>query len=152
MQLAPLILLIIHVVAAITWVGAVFMNTFIDWPSARRSVPDGQFPFRFIMEQGKRVFYAVYTGIAFTWVSGIGLIVLKPPQTSDALLMVGGKLALLLLMTGITLYGTFSSWHKLQTSTHTEALQRHRPYIFRSRAIYVLGIIASVVGVILSRS
>ena len=50
------ILLLNHLIASIVWVGSVFMGAFIDWPSAKKSVPRGQFPFKFIVGQGRRVF------------------------------------------------------------------------------------------------
>jgi uncharacterized membrane protein len=152
MQLARHILLNIHLVAAVTWVGAVFMGAFIDWPVARQSVPKGEFPFRFIVGQGNRVFYPVYTGMVLIWISGIGLTLLNPPQTVLALTMVLVKVFALLVMTGFTLYGSLSSWPKLQMATHKEALKSHRYYIYRAMTTYVMGILGSVLGSILSRS
>lgn len=135
-----------HVIAGIIWVGAVFMGTFIDWPSARASVSKGRFPFKFIVGQGNRVFYSVYSGIIILWISGIGLVLVDPPSGTFELVMVIIKIACLFFMTAFTLYGTLSTWPKLQLATHEEAYKHYKYYMYRAVGTFSLGIVASLAG------
>ena len=135
-----------HVIASIVWVGSVFMGTFIDWPAAKASKREGVFPFEFIVGQGSRVFYSVYTGIALLWISGIGLIVAAPPEGVLDIAMITIKVTCLSLMTGFTLYGTLSTWPKLQLATHEEAFTHYKYYMYRAVGTFTFGIIASVAG------
>ncbi|MDQ1152384.1 putative membrane protein [Sphingobacterium zeae] len=136
----------IHLIATILWVGAVYMGAVIDWPAARDSVKKGQFPFRFIIGQGTRVFYSVYTGISLLWISGIGLTILGPPLVGPAKIMLVLKVLLLMTMTGLTMYGTFGTWSKLQLSLDEEATERYEGYIFRAYITLISGLIASILG------
>jgi uncharacterized membrane protein len=140
------VLLNVHLIATIVWIGAVFMGTFIDWPSAKQSVKENEFPFRFIVGQGSRVFYSVYTGIFLIWTSGIGLVITHPPQTPREIMMLAGKTMALLFMTGFTMYGTFSTWPKLQVATHKEAHRLYENYMRRAMATFTFGLIAAVLG------
>lgn len=140
------ILLNIHLFATIVWVGSVYMGTFIDWPAAKASVKKGEFPFLFIVGQGRRVFYSVYTGIFFLWTSGLGLIALHPPQTGQELMMVLIKTGCLFLMTAFTVYGTFSTWRKLQVATHSEAYGHYKMYMYRAVGTFLMGVMASLIG------
>lgn len=140
------ILLTFHLCASIVWVGSVFMGTFIDWPASRESVKKGHFPLQFIIGQAKRVFYSVYAGIVLLWVSGIGLMLLNPPQTSQETVMTGMKIFALFIMTSFTLYGTISTWPKMQFATHKEAYGMYKFYMYRATVTFIMGIIASVIG------
>lgn len=144
--MARVILLNIHLFATIVWVGSVFMGTFVDWPAARKAVKEGEFPFKFIVGQGNKVFLFVYTGIFFLWTSGIGLLILRPPQTGKEMVMLSIKGFSLFMMTAFTLYGTFSTWRKLQVSTHTEAFHHYKFYMYRAMGTFLLGSLASLVG------
>ena len=139
-------LLNVHLISTIVWVGAVFMGTFIDWPSAKKSVIEKEFPFRFIIGQGSRVFYSVYSGIVLIWISGIGLVMLHPPQTKKEIIMLVGKTIALLFMTGFTMYGTFSTWPKIQLATHQEAHKLYENYMKRAIGTFTFGIIGAVLG------
>lgn len=133
-------------ISTIVWVGAVFMGTFIDWPSAKESVKEKEFPFRFIVGQGSRVFYSVYSGIFLMWFSGIGLVILHPPSGFREIMMLFGKTVALSVMTGFTLYGTFSTWPKIQVATHREAHKLYQNYMYRAMATFTSGIIGAVLG------
>lgn len=146
-EIAKKILLSIHVVASILWVGAVYMGAAIDWPAAKNSVPKTKFPFKFIIGQGTRVFYSVYIGITLLWVSGIGLTVITIPVTERDIVILCLKLFCLLTMTVLTLYGTFFTWPKLQTSLDQEANKKYKNYIFRAYITLISGIIAAILGV-----
>ena len=136
----------IHLVATIIWVGAVYMGAFIDWPSARESMAKGKFPFKFIVGQGTKVFYSVYTGIFLLWFSGISLLIIKPIESKTQILMVAVKVFCLLIMTLFTLYGTVFTWPKLQLATNEEAFRIYKYYIIRAICTFVCGIIASLIG------
>lgn len=140
------ILLTAHLVASLVWVGAVFMGSFIDFYAAKESVKEGAFPFRFIIGQGKRVFYSVYFGIFVLCTTGIGLTIHHPPQTRTEIFMLVVKMSALFLMTAFTLYGTFFTWPKIQLSTSEEAYELYKYYNYRAHAVFVLGIIASILG------
>ena len=140
------IFLTVHLVSAILWVGSVYMGTFFDWPSARESVKEGEFPFRFIVGQGRRIFYSVYMAISFLWITGAGLVMLNPPQDSRTTMMLVAKGICLFLMTAFTMYGTFSTWPKLQLATHAEAHEYYKYYMYRALGTFFCGVIASVLG------
>lgn len=140
------IFLTLHLVGSIVWIGSVFMGTYIDWPSARKSVKEGEFPFKFIIGQGSRVFYSVYLGIVMLWITGIGLTYNHPPQTTREYGMLALKVFFLILMTLSTLYGTFSTWPKIQLATSKEAFEHYKWYMYRSQGIFILGIISAVLG------
>lgn len=135
-----------HLVASTVWVGAVFMGTFIDWPSARASVPERRFPFRFIVGQGRRVFYSVYSGITILWVTGLALVVLRPPTTGWELSAVLFKVAALFFMTAFTLYGTLRTWPKLQLATDEEAYHHYKFYMYRAVGTFTFGLLAAIAG------
>jgi len=136
----------IHLVATIIWVGAVYMGAFIDWPAARESMAKGKFPFKFIVGQGTKVFYSVYTGITLLWISGIGLLILTPIDSKKQIFMIAIKIFCLLIMTSFTLYGTLSTWPKLQLATNHEAFSIYKNYIIRAIVTFTCGIIGSVIG------
>lgn len=141
-----IILINIHVIASIVWVGSVFMGTFIDWPAAKASVKPGKFPFQFIIGQGRRVFYSVYFGILILWVSGIALLIVAPPQETLKVILAIIKIVCLLFMTGFTLYGTLRTWPKMQLATHEEAFHHYKYYMYRAVGTFSFGIIASLAG------
>lgn len=143
------IFLVNHLIAAIVWVGAVYMGAFIDWPAAKASVPKRNFPFRFIVGQGTKVFYSVYFGIFLLWTSSIGLICTTTFHARWQLAILGVKLLCLLIMTLFTLYGTFFTWRKLQLSTHEEAFATYKYYMLRAYTTFSCGIAASVLGLFL---
>lgn len=140
------VLINMHVIAAIVWVGAVFMGTFIDWPAAKESVEKGKFPFKFIIGQGRRVFYSVYTGIIILWGSGIGLVIINPPTDTFKTVLVIIKIVSLFFMTVFTLYGTFATWPKMQLATDEEAYRHYKFYMYRAMGTFTFGIIASIAG------
>ena len=135
-----------HLIAGIVWVGSVFMGAFIDWPSAKKSMPKGNFPFKFIIGQGTGVFYSVYLGIFFLWISGIGLIFLNPVETTFKKIIIVFKICCLIVMTLFTMYGTFYTWPKLQLSNDEEAFKLYKSYIMRAMITFISGLIASVLG------
>lgn len=137
---------ILHLVSAIVWVGSVFMGTFVDWPAIRESMDGGRFPFHFIVGQGRRVFVAVYVGITSQIVSGVGLVSLRPPETTQQLVMLSIKGMALAFMVGATVYGTLVTWRKLQFATHAEAFRHYRVYMLRAMGTFVCGIVGSVLG------
>ncbi len=138
--------LTMHLIASLVWVGAVFMGSFIDWPAAKETVKSGEFPFRFMIGQGRRVFYSVYFGIFILWFSGIGLMMVNPPSGSRAIAMLSIKVFALFLMTAFTLWGTFKTWPNLQLATHEEAFNHYKFYTYRAKAVFVLGMMASIMG------
>ncbi len=141
MILAEKILLSLHAIAGAIWIGSVFMGAFIDAPAAEESVEKGKFPFRFIIGQGKRVFYSVYFGIFQLWATGIGLLIVHPPQNGMETKMIIGKFFFLSVMTVFTLYGTFITWPKMQLATDKEAYALHKFYNYRAYGTFVSGIL-----------
>jgi hypothetical protein len=139
-------LMIFHLTSAIVWIGAVFMGTFVDWPVIRRAATNGRFPFDFIVGQGVRVAPAVYVGIISQLVSATGLVLLRPPQTVQQMVMLTVKAICLAFMTGSTLYGTFATWRKIQFATHQEAYALYETYMLRASITFLCGIAASVIG------
>lgn len=136
----------IHLFASIVWVGSVFMGTFVDWPAAQLSVKKGEFPFGFIINQGRKVFLYVYIGIFFLWTSGIGLVMLHPPFSNKEIIMLTIKVISLVMMTAFTMYGTFSTWRKLQVATNAEAFQYYKFYMYRAMGTFFCGSLASILG------
>lgn len=151
MNIVPNILMMIHILSAILWIGAVFMGSVIDWPAIKSQFTEGKFPFRFIVGQGSRVFPWVYIGILSQIISGIGLTFYFPPTSGTESALLGLKVTCLLIMTGLTLYGTLSTWPKLQVSTDSEAFIRYRFYIIRAYVTCSLGMVGAAAGVIVSR-
>jgi uncharacterized membrane protein len=144
------ILLIMHVLPTIVWVGSVYMGTFIDWPVAQNIVNKNTFPFRFIVGQGTRVYYSVYFGIILVWLSSVGLIIYSSIDWNlQRTIMIIGKIICLILMTGFTLYGTFYTWPKLQLATAEEAKTLYKRYMKRATGTFILGIIATIIGVLM---
>lgn len=137
---------ILHLTSAILWVGSVFMGSFIDWPVIRSATPKGRFPFDFIVGQGHRVFAAVYVGVVSQLVSSIGMVVLRPPQTPQQTVMLGFKGVALTFMVGSTIYGSLSTWPKIQFATNGEAFGYYKMYMRRAYAVVVLGLMSSVIG------
>ena len=144
MALAEKILLSIHLVAGVVWGGSVFMGAFIDWPAAKESVEENKFPFKFVIGQGRRVFYSVYFGIFQLWGSGIGLFIVNPPQNKLENILFFLRVMCLFFMTSFTLYGTFVTWPKIQLSTNREAFRLHRFYNYRAYGTFVFAISASL--------
>ncbi len=140
------IILTIHLIACIVWVGSVFMGTFVDWPAARASRPNGKFPFNFIVGQGATVFKFVYGGIVILLVSGFALVYLKPPQTDWQYTLLYIKMIALAIMAGMTLHGTFDTWPKLQFSTDEEAFGHYRFYMNKAKVTFISGLIAAILG------
>ncbi|UFP96323.1 hypothetical protein [Gloeobacter morelensis] len=135
-----------HAVAAAVWVGAVFMGSVIDWPVARATVEPHQFPFRFIVGQGHRVFVWVYAGIAILLVSGAALLWLAPPRTPFENTLAALKILALAVMVGNTLYGSLRTWPNLQFATAEEAKFLYRGYMIRAYITCSSGIFAIVLG------
>jgi uncharacterized membrane protein len=150
MEIAHRILLMAHVLSATLWIGAVFMGAIVDWPAARLGMKAGKFPFAFIVGQGSRVFPYVYFGIITQLVTSIGLYFIHPAQEGQALGIVIVKSLCLALMTAFTLYGTFSTWPKLQLATDGEAFRAYRNYIRRAYATCTAGLVATCLGVVLN--
>jgi len=144
MIIAEKILLSAHLVAGIVWVGSVFMGTFIDWPTAKSIVKKGNFPFDFIVGQGRRVFYSVYFGICMLWSTGLALFFVHPPANSTEIGILLLKTVCLFLMTAFTLYGTFFTWPKIQFATHEEAFNHYKFYMYRAIGTFTSGIIGSI--------
>ncbi len=138
------IILSIHLVAGITWIGSVFMGAFIDWPSAKESMPENEFPFRFIIGQAKRDFYSVYFAITMLWSSSIALFIVHPPQSKAQIIMVSLKGLCLFLMTVFTLHGTFDTWPKLQLATNKEAFKHYKFYMLKAYGTFSFGIIGAL--------
>jgi uncharacterized membrane protein len=139
-----------HIIPSIIWIGSVYMGTFIDWPVCKDINEKGRFPYNFIVGQGKKVYYSVYLGIILLWCSGIALIFLSPTDWSvRRIVLIIIKTICLSLMTGFTLYGTLVTWPKLQLSTNDEAYKYYRQYMRRATGTFVLGIIATITGIIL---
>jgi hypothetical protein len=139
-------LMIFHLTSAIIWVGAVFMGAFIDWPVARRAARDGKFPFDFIVGQGVRVAPMVYFGMVSQVVSGVGLLILLPPQSPQQVVFVIVKGLCLAFMVGSTVYGTLGTWRKIQFATDREAFELYDIYILRASITFTCGLAASVIG------
>lgn len=142
----PKIFMVNHIIASVVWIGAVYMGAFIDWPAAKKTVPPGKFPFKFIINQGKGVFWGVYIGIVILWVSGIGLTLTTPITSTGQAILIGFKMLCLLIMTLFTMYGTFFTWKKLQLATHEEAFALYKYYMIRAYTTFSCGIAASVLG------
>jgi hypothetical protein len=118
------------------------MGAFIDVPSAEGSVEKGKFPFKFVIGQGRRVFYSVYFGIIQLWGTGIGLFIVHPPTNTIETRLFLGKTFCLLIMTLFTFYGTFYTWPKMQLATHKEAFRLHKYYNYRAYGTFTCGIMA----------
>ena len=143
------VLIVSHVISTAIWVGAVFMGSVIDPPAAQKSMGRQGFPVSFFVEQGIRVFPYVYFGIVVVFISGIGLIILYPPQNGIEIFFLSLKLLALAIMTGNTLYGTLRTWPKIQFATPDEAEQLWAGYKIRAFITLGCGIAAMFFGIVM---
>jgi uncharacterized membrane protein len=151
LQVLTIALTVSHAVSAAMWVGAVFMASLIDWPVIRSQTPRGQFPFGFLVAQGQRIFPWIYLAIVLLWVSGVGLVILHGPLDTAGWVLLALKVVSLAFMTGSTVYGTLSSWPKIQFATDEEAFELYRVYLIRAYITFACGLVGVVAGTVLGR-
>jgi hypothetical protein len=84
------------------------------------------------------------------WASALGLVWINPPAWGIPVILIALKSLCLALMSGLTLYGTLSTWPKLQLSSDTEAFGRYRFYIVRAYVTLSCGMAATALGVVLN--
>ncbi|MEW5250670.1 hypothetical protein [Microbulbifer discodermiae] len=149
MQDFYIFLLSVHAVSNAMWVGAVFMGSIIDWPAIKAMAKNGKFPFLFVVGQGSNVFFWVYLAIFLQITTSTGLAIMHPPEGNTEILFLGLRTFALSIMIGFTLYGTFSSWPKLQVSSSGEAWTIYRYYMYRAYAIFACGLLNTVAMVML---
>ncbi len=147
MEIVTTILIAVHTVSAAMWVGAVFMGSMIDPPALRASTDSPGFVLNFIVAQGRYVFFWVYLSMVTIFVTGALLIWLHPPQTSFQVTLLSLKGLALAVMAGNTLYGTYSTWPKLQFATPDEVAVLWRPYLIRAYITFGCGVLGFILGV-----
>ena len=139
----------VHLIASALWVGGVFMNTFIVWPTARDVLGGKGFPLDFLAMEGKRIAPWLYTAAAIIVTSGFMLLWLRPPEHRWEWWLISAKILAFLVMTANTLYGTLVTWPVLQFSTPDEAWRLWRGYGIRAFVTFGCGIAAFLMGVML---
>ena len=138
------ILLTMQLIAAITWIGSVYMGAFIDWPVAKKIFNNNKFPYIFIVGQGRRVFWSVYFGIFILMITQGLLIWYFPPDSNKKIFFLIVKLCCLTFMISSTIYGSMNSWKKLQLSTNEEAWKMYDIYILRAKITFICGLLGSI--------
>jgi len=147
MEIVANILVGVHVVSAALWVGAVFMGSVIDPPALRRSSVDAPWLLtNFIVAQGTRVFPWVYSSMTVIFLTGAALIWLHPPQDGREVTLLAIKFLALAIMAGNTIYGTLSTWPKIQFATPDEVRALWKPYLVRAYVTMGAGILALILG------
>jgi len=141
--------LVIHVIAGISWVGTVFTNCFIVWPTLRSMYARQEFPLEFLVTEGRRIAPWVYTAISSMLVSGLALVFLRPPATTTAWALLAAKTTALLIMAGNTIFGTLVTWPRLQFSTPEETWPLWHGYLIRGFVTFGCGIAAVLMGAFL---
>lgn len=117
------VLVLTHVIAMLSWIGAMYFNLTLLFPMYKAQ---GGIRYAELMQsQGTRAAPLLYLLIALTLASGVGLAV----QSSAGLPMPlqAAKGALLLLMLACHLYGSLVLWPRVFL-----ALDREKPAIFFS--------------------
>ncbi len=142
--------LIAHVVSGAVWTGAVFMASFIDWPTIRSCSKKGQFPFDFVVGHGKRIFPAVYSAKLVLTITSALLIWQTAPSGNKAWGLLAVKAIAFSFMVGSTVYGTLSRWPRLQFATNAEANAIYRAYITRARIVFLCGVVCTALGLVLA--
>ena len=140
------ILLAVHIISSTLWVGSVFMNAFIVWPTLRNLQRDESFPLDFLAMEGKRIAPWLYMSATMTLLSGAILIALEPPENYMELWLLSAKGVVFASMIANTIYGTLVTWPALQFSTGAESWQLWRGYIIRAYITFGCGIAAIGIG------
>ncbi|MGH8932758.1 MAG: hypothetical protein ACRDZO_19595 [Egibacteraceae bacterium] len=146
------IALAVHIAFLALWVGGVFMNRFVVWPTLQRTYAQHKFPLEFLVAQGRIIAPMIYTCIAMVFASGLALLLLRPPTTAIAWGLLAAKTVALLVMAGNVLYGTLVTWPKLQFSTPEETWALWHGYGIRAYTTFVCGIAAILMGAFLRPS
>ncbi len=141
--------LVVHVIVGTLWVGTIFANIFIVWPTLRGTYARQEFPLEFVVLQGRRIAPLVYFAIPSMLVSGLALAFLRPPATTTAWVLLAAKTTALLIMASNIIYGTLVTWPKLQFSTSEETWPLWRGYGIRGFVTLSCGMAAALMGAFL---
>ena len=147
LQVLTIALTVSHAVSAAMWVGVCSWPP-DRWPVIRSQTPRGQFPFGFLRAEDLSL---IYLAIGLLWVSGVGLVILHGPLDTTGWVLLALKVVSLAFMTGSTVYGTLSSWPKIQFATDEEAFELYRVYLIRAYITFACGLVGVVAGTVLGR-
>ncbi len=142
--------LIAHVVSGSVWLGAVFMASFIDWPTIKSCSRQDKFPFEFVVRHGQRVLPAVYSAIVLLIITSVALVWIVKPSGNAAWGLLAVKGVAFSFMVGSTVYGSVVAWPRLQFANDTEAYAIYTAYINRARLVTVCGVVCTVLGLVLA--
>jgi uncharacterized membrane protein len=137
------IVLAIHVISMMSWVGAMYFNLVLLFPMYRSR---GQSEYgELMMEQGTRAVYLLYLLVVLTLVSGVGLAWLTHAWVRAPfwLALKGG---LWLLMLATHLVGTLRIWPKVFFALPAETNQ----LLFRYRCWMAVSASAGTIAIVLS--
>ncbi len=120
MKLVQLTLLLGHVFAVISWLGAMYFNLVLIFPGYRRATDTIDAEKHLYQVQGTRAGYWLYAFIGITATTGL-LLVLTNPGASllDGKYLI--KASLLALMAGCHLVGTYLIWPRIMFALGDEA-------------------------------
>ncbi len=127
------------------------MAAFVDWPSLKKNVRDGEFPFEVIVGQGAGVFPWVYLAMGLMVLTSGGLAWIHWPADAGGQALLAAKAAALSFMIGSTVYGTLRTWPKLQFATDEDAFRIYGRYVIRAYIIFGCGVVGHVAGIVFSR-
>lgn len=110
---------LVHIFAVISWLGAMYFNLVLIFPSYRAGAADIRQESRMYQVQGTRAAYWLYAFIGFTLASGALLVFFKGSELNSQLAV--AKVALLMMMAGCHLIGSYYIWPRIMFAMGDEA-------------------------------
>lgn len=118
MPLTEFAIYLVHIFAVISWVGAMYFNLVLIFPSYRAGASSIREEARLYQVQGTRAARWLYAFIVFTLVSGVLLVAMGISVWDSPLLKI--KMMLLSVMTACHLIGSYFVWPRIMFATDTE--------------------------------
>jgi len=134
---------LVHVFATISWLGAMYFNLVLIFPSYRAGAKDIQQERRMYQVQGTRAAYWLYAFIIFTFSSGIFLAVVQERSVLDSFLVI--KISLLAVMAACHLIGSYFIWPRIMFSLGDEVRRYLNRYQFTMLVSAALGSLVVVI-------
>lgn len=139
------LLVLVHVFAMLSWIGAMYFNLTLLFPMYKAQ--GGTMYADLMQAQGTRAAPLLYTLIALTMASGVGLSLLG--GTPPASLLAVAKGACLLLMLACHLYGSLVLWPRVFFALDAEKARlffAYRLSMFVSAAVGTCAIVLTYLG------
>ncbi|MEM3085514.1 MAG: hypothetical protein QXO51_00685 [Halobacteria archaeon] len=143
-MLHPL-LLGLHLLAAVAWVGGLTFNLFVALPAARQIHGPGREFHRFLGTEGARIARALPPLMALLLATGAALLALSPPVGTDPVLNIA-KVALFGMMVALYLRGARSIWPRMVFALDGELPALQERYWRNAAAMWGCGVAAVFLG------